>query len=109
MKLSLIDNDVLNKNPKNLVYLYPSMPKIRLAEKMETYYRAQTIRAAEQAAFTISSLLVPASCIHYKRRDQNKRVVLFGRSYYIVRRDQMTYLEMQKYVDACGGDDAVEA
>ena len=101
MKLSLVNANQLEKDPTKLLYLYPSMPKIRYAKQVDNYYRAQVIAAAEQAAKLNHCLLVPARCIHYKRRDQSKRMVLFGRSYYILRKDDMTELEIEKYKAVC--------
>jgi len=99
--LSLINPEKLEKDPTKLLYLYPSMPKIRYAKQVDAYYKAQAIAAAEKVAKANGCLLVPTKCIHYKRKDQSKRVVIYGRSYYIMSRDDMTDLEWEKYKIFC--------
>ena len=99
--LSLIDPEVVAKDPTKLLYLYPSVPKIRYAKMVDNYYRAQAILAAEKAAKANHCYLVPARCINYKRRDQSKRIVLYGRSYYVMSMDEMTDVEMAKYKAVC--------
>lgn len=74
---------------------------------VNVYYRAQAIAAAEKAAKANHCLLVPARCIHYKRRDQSKRIVLYGRSYYIMHKDDMTDLEWAKYKAVCEDSEAL--
>lgn len=107
MGLSLVNKDKLKKDPTKLLYLYPSMPKIRFAKQVDAYYRAQAIAAAELAAKANHCLLVPARCIHYKRRDQSKRVVIYGRSYYIMHKDDMTELEWAKYKIVCNESEEI--
>lgn len=98
---SLINETVVAKDPTKLLYLYPSMPKIRYAKMVDSYYKAQAILAAEKAAKANNCLLVPARCIHYKRRDQSRRITIYGRSYYIMPIDDMTDLELAKYKAVC--------
>lgn len=99
--LSLVNQAEIEKDPSKLLYHYPSIPKMRYAKMVDKYYRALAIRAAEDAAKANQCLLVPARCINYKRKDLSKRVIIYGKSYYIMSIDDMTEIEIQKYRIVC--------
>lgn len=103
--LSLVPSKSIAKDPTKLAYLYPRMPVGRYKEQTDTYYRAMTIRAVEEALKPFGAVLIPSKCVHHKRRDPERRIMIYGRTYYTVQADTMTDLEAAKYAIMCGGVD----
>jgi len=99
-KLSLINHLEL-KNVERLTYHYPSMPLLRYQKLAKEYHQKLAIKAAEDAAKANNCFLLPVSCIHYKRRDPSKRIVINGKSYYLMHVDDITQLEIEKLKAVC--------
>lgn len=100
-RLSLVADAKIERDPRKLAYLYPSMPLRRYKELVDEYYRNLALRAAEQMAQMSGCVLLPSACVHHKRRDPARRLMLFGRTYYSVPEDEMTELEHAKYQSFC--------
>lgn len=100
-KLSLIDRSRLQRDPRKLAYLYPRMPVTRYKAQTEEYYHDITIKTVEDVAKMAGLVIVPASCVHHKRREASKRIFLFGRSYYVRKIEDLTPIELAKYKEQC--------
>lgn len=94
---SLVDQTKLDKDPRKLPYFYPRMPAIRYKQLSEDYYHALTLKAIEQAAKALNGYIVPAICVHHRRRHPERRISIFGRVYYAIPADDITELELAKY------------
>lgn len=94
---TLVDREVLKKDPRKLAFLYPRMPVIRYKKLTEQYYHELAIQAVEQAGKALNGYILPAACVHHRRKDPAKRISLFGRSYYAIPADDITPLELAKY------------
>jgi len=94
--LSLVANRRI-PDPRKLPYLYRNMPASRYKELSEDYYRTKSLQAIEDAAKLGGFIVVPSACINHKRRQAERRINLLGRSYYLLRKDEMTDLEYAKY------------
>lgn len=101
--LSLVSHDRIQKDPRKLAYLYPKMPVGRYKEQTDEYYRLMALKSAEDTAKASNALLVPSTCLHRRRRDPQRRVMLFGRTYYVVPQDDLTEMDLEKYKLACEG------
>lgn len=97
MNLSLVKPETLQKDPRKLPYMYPKMPVIRYKELSEQYHRTLTLQAAEQIGAMFGAVLVPSSCINHKRRRADRRMMIYGRTYYVLERDELTDVEWAKY------------
>lgn len=98
-RLSLVTNRI--RDPRKLPYLYRTMPASRYKELSEDYYRTKSLEAVEEAAQIGGLIVVPSACIHHKRRQADRRISLLGRTYYLLREDEMTDLELAKYRSLC--------
>lgn len=90
-----------DRDPRKLAYLCPRLPLWRYKEIVEDWHRAAAIRAAEEVARMFGAYLLPASCVHHKRRRSDRRLMIYGRNYYVMQ--ELTALERQKlqdYIDA---------
>lgn len=99
--LSLVADAKIERDPRKLAYLYPKMPLRRYKELVDEYYRNLTLRAAEQLAHMSGCVLLPSACVHHRRRDPARRMMLFGRTYYSVPEEELTELEQAKYLILC--------
>jgi len=96
-----VDNTKLEKDPRKLAFLFPSMPVARYKIQTEEYYKLLCLRTIEQVVQMQDAVLLPSSCVHQKRRDPSRRISLFGRSYYVVPVNQLTATEAEKYQNYC--------
>ena len=69
--LSLIDPPA--KDPRNLAYLYPSMPLHAYKQRTDQYYKAITLAQVEQAARINGQILVPGICLNWSRKKKASR------------------------------------
>lgn len=73
------------------------MPGYRLLAVADEFYKGRAIQAAEDVASLFGAVLVPAPCIHQRRRRPDRRVMIFGRTYYVLEPDELTQMEYAKY------------
>lgn len=99
--LSLVADEKIEKDPRKIAFLYPKMPVGRYKKLVDEYYRNRTLRAAEQIAKKFGSILIPASCLHHRRRNPDLRLMVLGRAYYCIQEDDLTDLEKIKYQYVC--------
>ncbi|MMZ53484.1 hypothetical protein D1872_152730 [compost metagenome] len=93
----------LNKvkhDPQELLYQFPSIPKIRYTKLSQEYYFWRQVQNAESIAAMFGRLLIPASCLHWQRKNLfSERRVQVGRNcYYVLDKGEMTKTEHAKYM-----------
>jgi len=97
MTYSLVDAEKLRRDPRKLAYLYPKMPVIRYKQLTEEYHRGITLLTAEKIADMFGCVLIPSSCVHHSRRHPDRRVMIYGRGYYVRETEDVTDLEWEKF------------
>lgn len=60
--------------------------------------------AAENVAEMFGAVVVPAPVFNHKRRRPERRIMIFGRTYYVVSPDDLTDMEQAKYELYVGDD-----
>lgn len=86
-------------DPRQLLYHYPTMPVIRYAKLAADFYQDQLLRLAEDLAARQGFILVPASCLSWRKKQEiaSERQVSIGKhSYYMMRHDEMTQSAQRK-------------
>lgn len=78
------------------------MPVGIYKDRVDEYYRNVCLKTVERVAALSHSVVLPSNCVHHSRRDAERRIVLFGKSYYIFAQDDLTMLEAEKYRIVCG-------
>lgn len=68
-------------------------------KKMDS--RLMCLKAAEKTAEAAGFVLLPAICVHHKRRNPERRMTLFQRAYYLVPECDMTPGEFEKFRVVC--------
>lgn len=105
-KYSLIPFDYKKNDPRSLAYFYPKTLNIVLfAKKMQDFSFYQALEVAEEMAEKQGFLLIPWSCIHWKRAKNfgNDRKIKIGRkSYFLMKESELTKTEkikLELYLD----------
>lgn len=97
---SLIPFDYKRKDPRGLLYLYPnSLNIVAYARKMQQFSYYQSLEVAETLAKRQGFILLPWSCIHWKRAKKlgNDRKIKIGRnSFFLIKIDELTDKEESK-------------
>lgn len=104
-QLTLVDHAKLKKNPRGLLYLYPSIPAIRYKKIADRYHENYALDVAEQLAKMFGCHLVPAACIHHSRKVPSRRIMIYGRSYYAKRPDELSKTEMRRFLEHVRGEE----
>lgn len=96
---SIVPMDFKFKDPRKELFLFPSMPVVWYAKKMQVYSFNQALEVAEDMAHKLGYVLLPATCIHWQRVQkigQDRRVKIGKYSYYLMRLNEMTKTELTK-------------
>lgn len=102
--LSLVPRYKIEKDPRNLAYLFPSMPLAKFSKATDEYFHLKALLAVESIAKMVDHILVPAACFHWQRKKQlqHRNVRVIGRSYYVLMLDDLSDMEKAKYEDMIG-------
>jgi len=103
-KLSLVDPSRL-RDPRGLLFKFPSMPAIKYKYISDRFYRNYTLDVAEKIAAMFGCYLVPAACVHHRRKNPERRIMIHGHSYYVRHPDEMNEIEYEKFLQFVGGMD----
>lgn len=90
------------KDPRQLLYHYPSISAQRYAKLVANFHNDQMVKMAEEIANGLGFLLVPACCLHWKFKIDisGERKVQVGRfSFYMLKKSEMTKRAYQKFLD----------
>lgn len=96
-EISLVDQRRLRKNPRNLPYLYPSIPAAKYKAIADKFHEQYALDVAEKIARMFGCHVVPAQCFHHSRKDASRRIMIYGHNYYIRRPSEMTKGEFLRY------------
>ncbi|MBU8905585.1 hypothetical protein [Desertibacillus haloalkaliphilus] len=99
--LSLIPDNYKDRDPRNLLYHFPSMPKVKFAKLMNKFYYFKALEAVEEAARKNGFILVPFQCMHWKRKKDyalDRKVKCCGRSFFMMKVSELTSSEKNKLI-----------
>lgn len=103
--ISILPPKYRDKDPRQLLYHYPSMPVVKYAKMMQEFSFYHALAVAEDIAHRQGFILVPYSCMHWERKKRfaaDRRVKIGRRSFYMMRESELTPHEkrkLQKYVE----------
>lgn len=96
---SIVPERFKESDPRQLLYHYPSLPIVKYAKLMQRYSHLQALDVAEDLSMRQGYVLLPSSCIHWERAKkfgQERRIKIGRKSYYLMRLQEMTDLELVK-------------
>lgn len=99
---SVIPNKFKDKDPRQLLYHFPSLPAVKLAKMYQDYCFFKQLQVAEDMAKKLGYILVPFECMHWQRKKAfgNDRKVKVGRnSYFMMKQNELTRSEEKKFED----------
>lgn len=98
--ITLIPEKYKEKDPRALLYLYPtSVNIVAYAKKMQVFSFYQALEVAEDLSKRQGFILIPFSCIHWERakRFGPERKIKIGRkSFFMLKPDELTKQETKK-------------
>ncbi len=89
------------RDPRQLLYHYPSMNAQRYAQLVAEFHHDQMLRMAENIANGLGFLLVPACCLNWKfiAKISAERKVSVGRNaYFMLKRSEMSRRAYEKFI-----------
>ena len=88
------------KDPRQLLYHFPSIPAQKYAKMVATFHHDQMLKMAEQLARGLGYILVPGSCLHWKKKQEyeNRRVSIGCFTFYTLKREEMTKQANDKFL-----------
>lgn len=100
-KLSLIPDGYKQKDPRALLYHFPSLPKVKYAKLIDKFYYYKALEAVENAAKKMGYILLPRQCMHWQRKKNyaDRKVIILGKSFYMMKREELTESEEKKLLD----------
>lgn len=93
------------RDPRQLLYHYPSMPAIRYAQLMQEYHHDSLLRLAEDMAKGLGYLLVPSCCLHWRKKQEvalERQVNVGKNTYYMLKQEEIpprSYKKFREYVE----------
>ena len=97
---SLVPQGYKEKDPRRLVYLYPtSLNVVLYAKKMEVFSFYRALDVAEHMAKNLGFILLPYSCIHWERRKKfglDRKIKVGRKSFFMLRENELTKNEKSK-------------
>ena len=96
---SIVPKNFNKKDPRQLLYHYPSLPIVKYAKLMQTYSFNQALSVAEDLAHRQGYILLPFKCIHWQRAQKyglERRVKIGKYSFYLMRLKEITKSEQSK-------------
>ncbi|EEK59083.1 hypothetical protein PDJ82_26845 [Bacillus cereus group sp. TH43LC] len=96
---SVIPNKFQDKDPRQLLYHFPTLPAVKLAKLYQEYCFFKQLELAEDMAHKMGFILVPYECMHWQRKKAfgNDRKVKVGRnSYFMMQQNELTRTEKRK-------------
>lgn len=101
--ITLVPEGYKDKDPRNLVYWFPTtINVVSYAKQMQKFSFYQTLEVAETMAKRQGSILLPWSCIHWKRAKEygsDRRVKIGRKSFFLMKMNELTKGEAAKLKD----------
>ena len=76
---------------------------VEFANALQRQHKLSSVAAAEEAAELFGFILVPATCLSWRKRNKlgETRRIKIHESFYAVRADELTELERSKFFKYC--------
>lgn len=97
--LSVVPDHFKDKDPRNLLYHFPSMPVVKYAKLMQDYCFFRQLKVAEEMAHKLGFILIPFDCMNWQRKKQfgaDRKVKIGRNSYFMMKQNELTRTEQKK-------------
>lgn len=100
-KFSVVPPNFREKDPRSLLYHFPSLPAVTYAKLMQIYSFNQSLEVAESVANFSGYILLPARCMNWKRVKGHfeRRVKVGKHNFYMMREYELTKFERRKLIN----------
>ncbi|KAF6614225.1 hypothetical protein HFE03_25855 [Paenibacillus sp. EKM102P] len=108
---TIVPANKVKHDPQELLFQFPSIPKVRYTRLSQEYYFWRQVQNAESIAAMFGRLLIPASCMHWQRKNlfESRRVQVGRNYYYVLEKKELTKTEQAKYMAVVKEVELIEA
>lgn len=99
LSYSVLPDTFKDKDPRTLVYHFPSFPVVKYAKIMQEYCFYKQLKVAEDIARKQGFILIPFECMHWQRKKlfgSDRKVKIGKNSYFMMQPNELTKSEEQK-------------
>ncbi|OIJ22058.1 hypothetical protein BKP45_05115 [Anaerobacillus alkalidiazotrophicus] len=99
---SVVPERYKDKDPRALLYHFPSLPKVKFAKLMAQFTYYKQLEVAEDLANRQGYILLPFVCMHWQRRGQftpDRKVKIGRNSFFMMKINELTKSEEFKFKD----------
>ncbi|WP_017187386.1 hypothetical protein [Alkalibacillus haloalkaliphilus] len=99
--ISILPPKYRAKDPRQLLYHFPSMPVVKYAKLMQEFSFNHALSVAEDVAHKNGYILVPYKCMHWERKKRfvDRRVKIGRNSFFMMKQLELTKSEKAKLDD----------
>jgi hypothetical protein len=105
-KFSLVPKEYKKKDPRSLLFFYPqSINIVAYAKKMQVFAFYQSLEVAEDLARKQGFILLPWSCIHWKRAKNfgaDRKIKIGRSSFFLMKLNELTKneeIKLERYLE----------
>lgn len=100
-EFSIVPKEFEKKDPRQLLYHFPSLPVVKYAKLMQVYSFNTTVKVAEELANRQGYVLLPFKCIHWQRAQKfsERRLKIGKNTFYLMQLKELTGNEKSKMID----------
>jgi uncharacterized membrane protein len=98
MNYSLVPARYKEKDPRNLLYHFPSMPIVKFAKITQKFYFFKQLEVAQDIVNRMGYILLPSVCMHWERVKQftDRRIKIGRNSFFMMKPEELTDTENRK-------------
>jgi hypothetical protein len=98
MNYSLVPARYKEKDPRNLLYHFPSIPVVKFAKITQKFYFFKQLEVAQDIVNRMGYILLPSVCMHWERVKQfaDRRIKIGRNSFFMMKPDELTETERRK-------------
>ncbi|ACJ33179.1 hypothetical protein [Anoxybacillus flavithermus] len=98
MNYSLVPQHYKDKDPRTLLYHFPSIPVVKFAKITQKFYFFKQLEIAQDIVNRMGYILLPSVCMHWERVKQfaERRIKIGRNSFFMMKIEELTEKEKEK-------------
>lgn len=98
MNYSLVPQHYKDKDPRTLLYHFPSIPVVKFAKITQRFYFFKQLEIAQDIVNRMGYILLPSACMHWERVKQfaDRRIRIGRNSFFMMKTEELTEAEKRK-------------
>ncbi|SFT00528.1 hypothetical protein [Paenibacillus sp. 453mf] len=98
--MTIVPTEKVKQDPQSYLFHFPSVHPIKYTRMFTEHHHWKAVEAAEKVAKMCGRVLVPASCLHWERKERkgDRRIQIGKHAFYALALEELTKNEHQKYM-----------